>query len=57
MASHYEALKLIDQIELTALSAAARAKDGGSAHTATPTADSPRYRETVAEYWRRLGGS
>ena len=57
LASQLDAIKLIEQIELTALAAAARAKDGGSAHTETPSADSPRYREAVAEYWRRLGGS
>lgn len=56
MAGQGEAmLRLVDQIELTALNAAARAKDGSSAHTTLPAPDSPRYREAVAEYYRRLG--
>lgn len=48
-------LKLIDQIELTALQAAARAKGDTPAHATLPAPDSPRYREAVAEYYRRLG--
>ncbi len=48
-------LKLIDQIELTALNAAARAKGDTPAHATLPSRDSPRYREAVAEYYRRLG--
>jgi hypothetical protein len=48
-------LKVIDQIELTALNAAARAKGDTPAHATLPTPDSPRYREAVAEYYRRLG--
>jgi hypothetical protein len=48
-------LKLVDQIELTALQAAARAKGDTPAHATLPAPDSPRYREAVAEYYRRLG--
>jgi hypothetical protein len=56
MAEQGEAmLKVIDQIELTALNAAARAKGEIPAHATLPSPDSPRYREAVAEYYRRLG--
>jgi len=48
-------LKVIDQIELTALNAAARSKGDAPAHATLPSPDSPRYREAVAEYYRRLG--
>ncbi len=48
-------LKVIDQIELTALNAAARAQGRAPAHATLPSPDSPRYREAVAEYYRRLG--
>ena len=48
-------LRLVDQIELTALNAAARAKGDTPAHATLPSPDSPRYREAVAEYYRRLG--
>ncbi|GFE91292.1 coiled-coil domain-containing protein [Steroidobacter agaridevorans] len=48
-------LRVIDQIELTALNAAARAKGDTPAHATLPSPDSPRYREAVAEYYRRLG--
>jgi hypothetical protein len=55
MASNYAAMmKLIDQLELSAL-AAARAEDGTSARTETRLDDAPRYRDNVAEYYRRLG--
>jgi hypothetical protein len=47
----------VAQIELTALSAVANARRGEPARTAVPVGDSPQYRETVAEYYRRLGGS
>jgi hypothetical protein len=58
MAAQSDAMmKLIDQIELTALAAAAKSKDAASPHTTTPAQDTPRYREAVAEYYRRLGGS
>jgi hypothetical protein len=56
MADQGEAmLKLVDQIELTALQAAARSKGNTPAHATLPAPDSPRYREAVAEYYRRLG--
>lgn len=56
MAGQDEAvLKLIDQIELTALNAAARARGDIPAHATVSSPDSPRYREAVAEYYRRLG--
>jgi hypothetical protein len=56
MAEQGEAmLKVIDQIELTALNAAARARKGTPAHATLPSPESPRYREAVAEYYRRLG--
>jgi hypothetical protein len=56
MAEQGEALlKVIDQIELTALNAASRARGGTPAHATLPSPDSPRYREAVAEYYRRLG--
>jgi hypothetical protein len=49
-------IKLIDQIELATLAAAAKSKGEASPHTSVPSPDSPQYRETVAEYYRRLGG-
>ena len=49
-------MKLIDQIELATLAAAAKSRDEASPHTSVPSADSPQYREAVAEYYRRLGG-
>lgn len=55
MAGQEAMLKLVDQIELTALQAAARAKGDAPAHATLPAPDSPRYREAVAEYYRRLG--
>jgi hypothetical protein len=48
-------LQLVDQIELTALAASARARDSASARATLPDPESPRYREAVAEYYRRLG--
>jgi hypothetical protein len=55
MADRKELLTLVDQIELAALASAGHARDEASAR-ATPTApDTPRYREAVAEYYRRLG--
>jgi hypothetical protein len=50
-------MKLIDQIELAALAAAAKSRDEASPHTSVPSGDSPQYREAVAEYYRRLGGT
>jgi hypothetical protein len=51
-----QVMKLIDQIELATLAAAAKSKNEASPHTSIPSADSPQYREAVAEYYRRLGG-
>lgn len=48
-------LKLLDQIELQALAASAKSRESASARAAMPSPDSPRYREAVAEYYRRLG--
>jgi hypothetical protein len=56
LASQVEAMKLVDQIELAALTAVKRSEDEAAAHIAMPNPDSPRYREQVAEYYRRLGG-
>jgi hypothetical protein len=55
LAESGEMMRVIDQIELTALNAAARAKGDSPAHAELPSPDSPRYREAVAEYYRRLG--
>ncbi|HEY0684357.1 MAG TPA: hypothetical protein VGD45_18625 [Steroidobacter sp.] len=56
MAEQGEAMmKIIDQIELTALNAATRARGDKPAHATLPSPDSQRYREAVAEYYRRLG--
>lgn len=55
MADQEAVLQVVDQIELTALNAAARARGGAPAHATLPSPDSPRYREAVAEYYRRLG--
>lgn len=46
----------VAQLELTALAAVANARRGEPARTSVPIDDSPQYRETVAEYYRRLGG-
>ncbi len=48
-------LKLIDQIELQALAATAKSREAAAARATIPDPDSPRYREAVAEYYRRLG--
>lgn len=56
LASQADAMaKLVDQIELAALAAARKSGSTTSAHTAASTADTPQYREAVAEYYRRLG--
>jgi hypothetical protein len=55
LAESGQMMQVIDQIELTALNAAARAKGDSPAHATLPSPDSPRYREAVAEYYRRLG--
>lgn len=46
---------LVDQVELAALKAAQKTQEVAATRTATPASDSPEYRETVAEYYRRLG--
>jgi hypothetical protein len=48
---------LVDQLELAALNASEKNRNAAPTHTDTPAADSPEYRETVAEYYRRLGGT
>jgi hypothetical protein len=48
-------LRLIDQIELTALAASNRAGRNTPANATLPDPESPQYREAVAEYYRRLG--
>jgi hypothetical protein len=55
MADRKELLTLVDQIELAALAASAEARDAASARATSSAPDSPRYREAVAEYYRRLG--
>jgi hypothetical protein len=49
-------VNLVDQLELAALNASEKNRAAAATHTATPASDSPEYRETVAEYYRRLGG-
>jgi hypothetical protein len=49
-------LGLVDQLELAALNAAEKNKPVATTRAARPAQDSPEYRETVAEYYRRLGG-
>lgn len=49
--------RAVEQIELAAFAAAANARRTESARTSVPVGDSPQYRETIAEYYRRLGGS
>ena len=56
MADQKALLSLIDQIELGALAAAPESRDAAAALAMPPSPDSPRYREAVAEYYRRLGG-
>jgi hypothetical protein len=48
-------LQLVDQIELAALASSARTRASASARATLPDPESPRYREAVAEYYRRLG--
>jgi hypothetical protein len=49
--------KLVDQLELATLAAAQKANQGAPPRTAVQSADATEYREAVAEYYRRLGGS
>jgi hypothetical protein len=48
---------LVDQLELAALNASEKNRAAAPTHTETPATDSPEYRETVAEYYRRLGST
>jgi hypothetical protein len=48
-------LGLVDQLELAALSASEKNRENVATRTANPAAEAPEYRETVAEYYRRLG--
>jgi hypothetical protein len=58
IATHPEAMaKLVDQLELATLAAAQKANPGAPPRTAVQSADATEYREAVAEYYRRLGGS
>ena len=58
IATHPEAVaRLIDQLELATLAAVQKANPGAPPRTAVQSADSTEYREAVAEYYRRLGGS
>lgn len=58
MATQPEAMsKLIDQLELATLAAVQKASGGSPPRTAVQSADASEYREAVAEYYRRLGGS
>jgi hypothetical protein len=57
MESEYKNMaSLVDQVELAALNAAEKNRSTAPTRTDRPAADSPEYRETVAEYYRRLGG-
>jgi len=57
MAKQTQAMaKLVDQIELATLAAADKVRSVKPAHTSATAAEESRYRETVAEYYRRLGG-
>jgi len=46
---------LVDQVELAALNAAEKNQETAATRTSTPASEAPEYRETVAEYYRRLG--
>jgi hypothetical protein len=48
-------MRLINQIELQALASSAKSREASAARATIPDPDSPRYREAVAEYYRRLG--
>jgi len=58
IATNPEAIsKLVDQLELATLAAVQKSNPGAPPRTAVQSADSTEYREAVAEYYRRLGGS
>jgi hypothetical protein len=46
---------LVDQLEIAALNAVEKNKPTAATRATRPAEDSPEYRETVAEYYRRLG--
>lgn len=56
MQSYYaQMVDAVDQLELAALDAVGPARAASPTRTTPPEADSPQYRESVAEYYRRLG--
>jgi hypothetical protein len=58
LSSEYDRMMgLVDQVELAALGAAEKAREDAPTRAATPNANSPGYRDNVAEYYRRLGSS
>lgn len=48
---------LVERLELATLAAMEKTQGAPSAHTSASIPDAPQYREAVAEYYRRLGGS
>jgi hypothetical protein len=48
---------LVDQLELAALNASEKGRATTATRATRPAEDLPEYRETVAEYYRRLGGN
>ncbi|MEP7247025.1 MAG: hypothetical protein ABI885_25535 [Gammaproteobacteria bacterium] len=48
---------LVDQLELAALNASEKNRANVTTRATHPAADTPEYRETVAEYYCRLGGT
>ena len=46
---------LVDQLELAALNASEKNRTTAATRASRPVEDAPEYRETVAEYYRRLG--
>jgi hypothetical protein len=48
-------LALIDQVELAALQASLRGREGAPPRASLPAPEAPRYRDSIAEYYRRLG--
>ena len=54
-AEYTRMIGLVDQLELAALNASEKNPANAATRAANETADAPEYRETVAEYYRRLG--
>ncbi|MBC7983618.1 MAG: hypothetical protein H7Y02_07175, partial [Candidatus Obscuribacterales bacterium] len=50
-----ETRKLLERLELAALAAAEQSRARAAMRSATPAADDARYRESIAEYYRKLG--